>query len=232
VVFEYPRDPAKDYIKRLVGLPGDTVELRNNHLYLNGEPVNRQEVSNEIELFLFGSPKTVSDKNEMVNLRFQADGLTFNDRQLIGDEQSVNSLKARARSSRIIREEGNHSVKELRREKSNGNNGTLADFGPLRIPRPGDTVAIEDLNKDELNCFIYLLRQRYDQRVYLRGGTVYREGTPVEEIEIKEKLYFVLGDNRDHSEDSRVWGFVPASRLQGRAFFIYWPVSRIGRIIS
>jgi signal peptidase I len=232
IVFEYPRDPSKDYIKRLVGLPGDTVELRNNHIFLNGEPVTRQEVSSEVELFLFGSPKTVSDDNKMVNLRFQADGLSFNNRRLIGNEQSINPLKGRARVSRIIREAGSHSVKELQRTQSDGNNGTLADFGPLRIPRPGDTVVIGNLNKDELNCFVALLRQKYDQSVYISNGTVYRGGTPVEEIKIKEKLYFALGDNRDHSEDSRVWGFVPASRLEGRAFFIYWPVSRLGLISS
>lgn len=139
VVFRYPRDPNLDYIKRVIGLPGDHIKYYNKVLYVNDEPVARDFVG-----------------------QYKGPGQTF----------------------------ANEYVEKL----------------------PGDDHAI------------LLMPARPNN---LQGQYVVPEGT-----------YFVMGDNRDNSNDSRVWGPVPESNLVGKAFMIWMHFSdelhldRIGNLIK
>ena len=125
-VFEYPKDPRKDYIKRIVGLPGDHIVYRNKRLYLNGEPVG------------YESKGAYNYLNEQAQ---KVESVHFNE-----------SFK-----------EGIHSIL----------------VRPFAYSDPTDTV-------------------------------------------VPEGHYFAMGDNRDNSNDSRYWGFVPAHRLVGKAVAIFW----------
>ncbi len=109
IVFKYPDEPERDFIKRVIGLPGETVELRNKKVYINGQPIDEPYVH-------FLSPPS-------------------------SDYQEVTSFDVRER------------------------------YGPVSVPQ--------------------------DQ-------------------------YFVMGDNRDNSQDSRYWGFLPRGYIKGRAALIYW----------
>jgi len=139
VVFRYPRDPNLDYIKRIIGLPGDHIAYYNKVLYINGKPVEREFV------------------------------------------------------------------------------------GPYS--GPGQTYANEYIEKlDNSEHSILLLPARPNN---LQGEYIVPEGT-----------YFVMGDNRDNSNDSRVWGPVPEKNLLGKAFMIWmhysdeWHLERIGNFIK
>jgi signal peptidase I len=108
VVFKFPNEPERDFIKRVIGLPGETLELRNKKVYINGEPLDEPYVH-------FLEPAS--------------------------DSQEVTSFDVRER------------------------------YGPVQIP---------------------------------------------------VGQYFVMGDNRDNSQDSRYWGFLPRHYIKGRALMIYW----------
>jgi len=108
VVFKYPDEPERDFIKRVIGLPGETVELRAKKVYINGQPLDEPYVH-------FLEP--------------------------VSDSQETTSFNVRER------------------------------YGPVTVP---------------------------------------------------EGQYFVMGDNRDNSQDSRYWGFLPAHYVKGRALLIYW----------
>ncbi len=131
-VFEYPQDPRKDYIKRIIGLPGDHLTYRNKRLYLNGEPVG------------YESTGQFSYKNEHG--------------QEVESLRLAEKLPASADGKEVV-----HSV--------------------LVRPFP------------------------------------YSDGT---DTTVPPGHYFVMGDNRDNSNDSRVWGFVPAYRLVGEALILFW----------
>ena len=135
VVFKWPRDPSINYIKRIVGLPGDTLEIREKRLFINGEKVIDREVNGEKFL-----------KNM--------------DAQYIGNKFKFYESKIGDRS--------------------------------------------------------FVIQQDVDN--------VYSNQT--EEIKIPKGHYFVLGDNRDYSSDSRFWGFVPAQNIRGRATKVWFSFSR------
>jgi signal peptidase I len=228
IVFEYPNDPNKDYIKRLVGTPGDTVAIREGRLRINGRTIDRRYVDSEVELRLRGRLLASSMGQNPRTLRFQGDGLSLNRDTAFGRAQ--NPVQADLNVSNIYREASNHRIKLMAENGERAVHDFRTNFGPIRIPREGETIDLSEQSALEKRYYLNLMDQWFDQNVSLRNGVFYLGGMPREELKIRQKLYFAMGDNRDHSEDSRVWGFVPEERLLGQAFFVYWPPSRIGLI--
>lgn len=97
------------------------------------------------------------------------------------------------------------------------------DYIKRVIGIPGDQIMIQ-------NGDVYVNGGLLDQSAYLQatvktyGGSFLREGTPVT---VLADSYFVLGDNRSGSSDSREWGFVPSSNVIGKSFFVYWPLNKM-----
>jgi signal peptidase I len=151
IVFRYPHDTTQDYIKRIVGLPGDRVEYRNHALKINGVPV------------VLGPMDRYYDPTKAQTYQQY--------REKLGDVEH-----------RIIWAEGD---------------GTQA-FAAVPQTNPGACV-------------------------YSDGGV---------ECTVPAGSFFVMGDNRDNSEDSRFWGFVPDRNIVGHAFFIWMNFGNVRRIGS
>jgi signal peptidase I len=100
------------------------------------------------------------------------------------------------------------------------------DFIKRVIGVPGDTIMLKNghvfLNREQLNEEKYL---NPDIKTY--GGSFLQEG---QSVTVPEGNFFVLGDNRPYSSDSREWGFVPRGNVIGESFFSYWPISEMGII--
>jgi len=151
MVFRYPEDPSLDYIKRVVGLPGDRVEVRNKRLSINGRPVPLRQVEDYLS------------RERMQFSRRYVETLDGVEHQILLEEDAP----AGVMPSRAFPFSGN----------CNYNSNGLACTVP-----PGH--------------------------------------------------YFVMGDNRDNSSDSRVWGFVPDGNIVGKAFFIWLNLNELGRFGS
>ena len=95
------------------------------------------------------------------------------------------------------------------------------DFIKRVIGIPGDKVSIK--NED-----VYLNRSKLDEGAYLSPDIKTSPGSflgDLQEVTVPSNKYFVLGDNRPHSSDSREWGFVPKENIIGKSFFVYWPLN-------
>ena len=102
--------------------------------------------------------------------------------------------------------------------------------GELLVKRvigvPGDRVMVQEDH-------VYLNGKRLDESAYLKPIVLTTSGsfmTEGQEVVVPEGYFFVLGDNRPASSDSREWGFVPKKNIIGESFFVYWPLNSAGLI--
>ncbi len=92
------------------------------------------------------------------------------------------------------------------------------NYGPVRIPKKGDTIHI---NPDNINqWYIFIMREEHE--VAKRGDIIYIDGNPASSYIVERDYVFGLGDNRDHSLDSRYFGFIPEENVVGTPILVYW----------
>jgi signal peptidase I len=148
MVFRYPEDSSLDYIKRVVGLPGDRVEYRNKRLTINGKPVPTRQIDDYLS------------KERMQFSRRYVETLGGVEHQILLDDDAPASM----------------------------------------MPSRSFAFAANcNYNTSGLTCTV------------------------------PPGHYFMMGDNRDNSSDSRVWGFVPDENIVGKAFFIWLNLNELGR---
>lgn len=94
------------------------------------------------------------------------------------------------------------------------------NYGPLYVPKKGDTI---QLSIDNIEQYRTLINREYGREVVkVVGGQITIDGVPAKTYIIKKNYYFMLGDNRDDSADSRFWGYVPEDLIIGEPLIIYW----------
>ncbi|MCS7177531.1 MAG: signal peptidase I [Candidatus Kapabacteria bacterium] len=99
-----------------------------------------------------------------------------------------------------------------------GRGYTRDDYGPIRVPRRGDTIWLSLQNLLEWDIFI----RREGHSVAVRDGKILIDGVPTTFYVVERDYCFGLGDNRDNSEDSRYWGFIPMENVVGKPMMVYW----------
>jgi signal peptidase I len=99
-----------------------------------------------------------------------------------------------------------------------GNDFSRDNYGPIRIPKAGDVIKI---NPENLRVWDVLIK-REGHEVVSSGSEIQIDGKVATSYTVKRNYYFGMGDNRDNSEDSRSWGFIPEDNIIGSPMFVYW----------
>lgn len=215
--FEHPVDLKTHYIKRCVAIPGDTLEVRDSQVYING-----QKGENPADM-QFGYQIAT---DEIINDRvFKKNGV-WDKRKISG------GYYVHARPEDAKKFEALDFVKEVVRFKEPEtyvNHRIFPDaskfpwnadfFGPLVIPAEGMTIKIDTMTVAKYGSTIKDYEGLED--VSTEGGQLKIDGQVVSEYTFQQNYYFMMGDNRHNSEDSRFWGFVPENHVVGEASFIW-----------
>ncbi len=227
IIFKFPRDPHQKYVKRCVAGPGDTLEVRNKQLYINGDesllpdhgkyvalPLSESFVQQDIFLGTQGNkdffhPLRVPKKGDTLSVRHENAQLLLHLMLLDGHELSLRSGSQTYKFTMV-------SPNELYRRK--GKSYVFNEYFPQgNLLTPWST--------------------------HLPSGTLYVDGRPIQEMKVyivEQDYFWAMGDNRDDSLDSRYWGFVPESHILREAMFTYFSLNlntwiprfdRIGTII-
>jgi len=225
--FNKPMDKKSNYVKRTVGLPGDNLEIKNGILLINGKPLDlgdRAKVQYSYDVTTNGAPL---DVNFLINDLGVTDGaaqLTANTFRIFAlTEDGAERLKQLPSVTEVKRNI------EVGSEFHHAKTGFLSIFphnkpwnrdnlGPIHIPAKGDVV---QLNSETLPMYKGIISDYEHNTLEVKNGTILINNQPATTYTIQQDYYYMMGDNRHNSEDSRYWGFVPADHIVGKPVFIW-----------
>jgi signal peptidase I len=229
---DYPIDLKTNYIKRCIGIPGDVLKIENKQVFINGSPTDNPE---EMQYaYLVFSKNALSDR--ILDDQDISESHVV-DRNANGAVQLMYITKAQVAALKQlsfiteVREASNNPYRSFDTYKEGElDNGIFpqdpdlfswnADwYGPLTIPKKGATITIDRASLATYGDAITLYDHNED--AVIKEGKLFIDGKEVTEYTFNQDYFFMMGDNRHNSLDSRYWGFVPEDHIVGKGFFIW-----------
>jgi len=234
---KYPVDLRTNYIKRCIGIAGDVVELRAGQVY-----VNNKIFSNPAGMQMEYAIEANTQVNEKV---FQKYDISEFEQDLRITDKTIYYVKATEKAVKdmktldfvknitpMVMAKGDTT--DIRYNTFPYNSRLFPfnrdNFGPITIPKKGVTIQLDERNLALYKGVITTFDGNKDAKFV--NGQIILDGKPITSYTFKQDYYFMMGDNRHGSDDSRFWGFVPEDHIVGKAVFIWMSIDKDGTFLN